>query len=165
MALLFISYFIIGVVVGSFLNVCIYRIPAGRSIISPPSSCGTCGHVLGPLDMVPVLSYIFLGGKCRYCSTPYSPRYALVELLTGCLFVLCGFQYLPGIPLFLAFAFVASLVVITFVDFDHQIILDEVLIFHVGLWYRLCGNLHQRLLGSSLWYAHIRRANVADIFY
>ena len=146
MPLLLISYFIIGLVVGSFLNVCIYRIPEGRSIISPPSSCGTCGHVLGPLDMIPVLSYIFLGGKCRYCGTAYSPRYALVELLTGCLFVLCGLQYLPGIALFLVFAFVASLVVITFVDFDHQIILDQVLIFML-----VCGIGYVAIYSKDYW--------------
>jgi leader peptidase (prepilin peptidase) / N-methyltransferase len=146
MALLLISYFVIGLVVGSFLNVCIYRIPEGRSIISPPSSCGNCGHVLGPLDMIPVLSYIFLGGKCRYCGMPYSPRYALVELMTGCLFLLCGLQYLPGIPLFLVFAFVASLVVITFVDFDHQIILDQVLIFML-----VCGIGYVAIYTKDYW--------------
>ncbi|MEG1726276.1 MAG: prepilin peptidase [Acidaminococcaceae bacterium] len=128
MFLLFASYFIIGIVVGSFLNVCIYRLPVGRSIISPPSACGACGHRLALWDMVPVVSYFLLRGKCRYCQAPYSMRYALVELLTGCLFVLCGFFYLPGLTLWLVFVLVAGLVVITFVDFDHQIILDEVLI-------------------------------------
>ncbi|MDD4321065.1 MAG: prepilin peptidase [Acidaminococcaceae bacterium] len=129
MVLLLFSYFIVGLIVGSFLNVCIYRLPLGRSIVSPPSACGTCGHVLGPLDMIPVLSYIFSGGKCRYCGSAYSMRYAIVELLTGILFVLCGLQYLPSIALLLVFAFVASLVVITFIDFDYQIILDKILIF------------------------------------
>ena len=128
MYLLFVAYFIIGLVVGSFLNVCIYRLPEGKSIVSPPSACGSCGHRLGVLDMIPVLSYFLLDGKCRYCGMPYSPRYALVEFLTGCLFVLCGFYYFPGIQLALVFVFVASLVVLTFVDFDYQIILDEVLI-------------------------------------
>ncbi|MGL5206574.1 MAG: prepilin peptidase, partial [Acidaminococcaceae bacterium] len=128
MYLLIAAYFVIGLVVGSFLNVCIYRLPEGKSIISPPSSCGNCGHRLYGLDMIPVLSYFLLGGKCRYCSTPYSPRYAFVELLTGFLFVLCGFYYLPGIELALVFLFAACLVVLTFVDFEHQIILDEVLI-------------------------------------
>lgn len=132
MYLLFVAYFVIGLVVGSFLNVCIYRLPAGKSIVSPPSSCGSCGHRLGVFDMIPLLSYIFLRGKCRYCGMPYSPRYALVELLTGCLFALCGLYYLPGIPLALVFVFVASLVVLTFVDFDHQIILDEVLLLMLG---------------------------------
>lgn len=121
-------YFIIGAVIGSFLNVCIYRIPVGKSIVSPPSSCGSCGHRLSFLDMIPVLSYFLLGGKCRYCHTHYSCRYALVEFFTGCLFALCGFFYLPSIPLALVFIFTAGLIVITFVDFDHQIILDEVLL-------------------------------------
>ena len=148
MYLLFLSYFVIGLVVGSFLNVCIYRLPEGRSIVSPPSSCGSCGHRLGVLDMIPVLSYIFLGGKCRYCGIPYSPRYALVEFLTGCLFALCGFYYLPGISLALVFVFVASLVVLTFVDFDHQIILDEVLILML-----VCGAGYVYLTFSNYWEA------------
>lgn len=150
MYLLFSAYFVIGLVVGSFLNVCIYRLPEGRSIVSPPSSCGSCGHRLGVFDMIPVLSYIFLGGKCRYCGAPYSPRYALVEFLTGCLFALCGFYYLPGVPLALVFVFVASLVMLTFVDFDHQIILDEILILML-----VCG----------LGYVYLTFANYWDALY
>lgn len=128
MFLLLATYFIIGAVIGSFLNVCIYRIPAGMSIISPPSRCGSCGHRLGALDMIPVLSYFFLGGKCRYCHEHYSCRYAVVEFLTGVLFALCGLFFMPGISLVLVFIFVACLMVITWVDIDHQIILDECLI-------------------------------------
>lgn len=146
MYLLFVAYFVIGLVVGSFLNVCIYRLPEGKSIVSPPSSCGSCGHRLGVFDMIPVLSYILLRGKCRYCGMPYSPRYALVELLTGCLFALCGFYYLPGIPLALVFVFVASLVVLTFVDFDHQIILDEVLLLMLG-----CGAAYVFFTTGDYW--------------
>ncbi len=146
MYLLFVAYFVIGLVVGSFLNVCIYRLPEGKSIVSPPSACGSCGHRLGLLDMIPVLSYILLRGKCRYCGMPYSPRYALVELLTGCLFALCGFYYLPGIPLALVFVFVASLVVLTFVDFDHQIILDEVLLLMLG-----CGAAYVFFTTGDYW--------------
>ncbi|MDD4085359.1 MAG: prepilin peptidase [Acidaminococcaceae bacterium] len=146
MYLLFVAYFVIGLVVGSFLNVCIYRLPAGKSIVSPPSSCGSCGHRLGVFDMIPLLSYIFLRGKCRYCGMPYSPRYALVELLTGCLFALCGLYYLPGIPLALVFVFVASLVVLTFVDFDHQIILDEVLLLMLG-----CGAAYVFFTTGDYW--------------
>jgi len=126
--ILFAAYFIFGLVIGSFLNVCIYRLPVGKSIIEPPSACGTCGHRLAFLDMIPVLSYIFLGGKCRYCHTPYSPRYALVELMTGCLFALCGVFYLPGPELILAFLFTACLIITTFVDIDHQIILNEIVV-------------------------------------
>lgn len=86
MYLLFGLYFVIGIVIGSFLNVCIYRLPLGKSVISPPSACGSCGHRLGALDMIPVLSYFWLRGRCRYCNAAYSARYMLVELLTGILF-------------------------------------------------------------------------------
>lgn len=137
MYLLFVAYFVIGLVVGSFLNVCIYRLPAGRSIVTPPSACGSCGHRLGFLDLLPVASYFLLGGKCRYCKVPYSARYALVELLTGCLFALCGLYYLPGVELALMFVFTAGLVVLAFVDLDHQIILDEVLVLLL-----VCGAAH-----------------------
>lgn len=146
MYLLFVAYFVIGLVVGSFLNVCIYRLPEGKSIVSPPSACGSCSHRLGVLDMIPVLSYILLRGKCRYCGMPYSSRYALVELLTGCLFALCGLYYLPGISLALVFVFVASLVVLTFVDFDHQIILDEVLLLMLG-----CGAAYVFFTTGDYW--------------
>jgi len=61
MLILFVAYFVIGITIGSFLNVCIYRLPVGMSIVSPPSRCGTCGHRLGALDMIPVLSYFMLG--------------------------------------------------------------------------------------------------------
>jgi leader peptidase (prepilin peptidase)/N-methyltransferase len=125
MLILFVAYFVIGITIGSFLNVCIYRLPVGMSIVSPPSRCGTCGHRLGALDMIPVLSYFLLGGKCRYCHTPYSPRYALVELLTGLLFALAGRYYLPGVSMLLVFIFISCLVVITFIDFDHQIIMNR----------------------------------------
>ncbi|HIU64360.1 MAG TPA: prepilin peptidase [Candidatus Avacidaminococcus intestinavium] len=137
MSLLFISYFILGLVTGSFLNVCIYRLPLGKSVINPPSSCGSCGHRLSPLDMIPVLSYFLLRGRCRYCGATYSMRYAGVELLTGLLFMVTGLYFLPGTPLTLAFIFVAALVTITFIDLDHQIIPDEIVVLLIisGLAY------------------------------
>ena len=125
--LLFGLYFVIGIVIGSFLNVCIYRLPLGKSVISPPSACGSCGHRLGALDMIPVLSYFWLRGRCRYCNAAYSARYMLVELLTGILFALCGLYYLPGLKIILVFFFVACLIVQAFIDLDHQILLDEIL--------------------------------------
>ena len=111
----------------NFLNVCIYRLPLGKSVISPPSACGSCGHRLGALDMIPVLSYFLLRGRCRYCNAAYSARYMLVELLTGILFALCGLYYLPGLKIILVFFFVACLIVQAFIDLDHQILLDEIL--------------------------------------
>ena len=68
-----------GAVIGSFTNVCIYRIPEHRTVVKGHSMCMTCGHELGALDLVPIFSWLFLGGKCRYCKTPISSRYIKIE--------------------------------------------------------------------------------------
>ena len=75
--------FLIGSCIGSFLNVCIYRIPLEKSIVYPPSGCPKCNENLKPRDMIPILSYIMLKGKCRYCKDPISIQYPIVELITG----------------------------------------------------------------------------------
>lgn len=83
----FIVFFtLLGFVIGSFLNVIIYRIPAGRSVSKGHSMCMTCGHTLGALDLVPVFSWLFLRGKCRYCGAPIASRYAKIESFTGLTF-------------------------------------------------------------------------------
>jgi leader peptidase (prepilin peptidase)/N-methyltransferase len=111
-----------GAAVGSFLNVCIGRIPEGLSIVKPPSRCPQCGHPIRPYDNVPIISYLLLGGKCRDCRGRISLRYPLVELLTAILawFLFRRFGLTPAF--FAVFAFVCTLVVIAFVDLDHQII-------------------------------------------
>ena len=81
---------ILGLMVGSFLNVCIGRLPAGESVVTPPSRCPKCGPPLAWRDNVPVLSWIWLGGKCRACGVPISPRYVIVELITAVVFVVQG---------------------------------------------------------------------------
>jgi leader peptidase (prepilin peptidase)/N-methyltransferase len=81
---------ILGLMVGSFLNVCIGRLPAGESVVTPPSHCPKCGTPLAWRDNVPVLSWIWLGGKCRTCGVPISPRYVIVELATAVVFVVQG---------------------------------------------------------------------------
>lgn len=86
-----VSYGLLGLLIGSFLNVCVYRIPRGESIAQGRSHCPSCGHVLSPLDLVPVLSYLALGRRCRYCRAPISPRYAIVESLTALLYATAGF--------------------------------------------------------------------------
>ena len=119
---------IVGLVIGSFLNVCIYRIPRGESIASPPSHCGSCGTHLKPLDLVPVLSYLFLGGRCRYCHSRISVRYPLVELLTAGLltglYLHTGFGWLFG---FYGTLFIV-LIAVGFIDLDRQIIPDSLVI-------------------------------------
>jgi prepilin signal peptidase PulO-like enzyme (type II secretory pathway) len=86
-----------GLVIGSFLNVCIYRLPAGITIVRGHSFCPNCKHPLGPADLVPVLSYLFLRRRCRYCSQPISGRYARVELLTGLYFGMAAWFWRPGL--------------------------------------------------------------------
>jgi leader peptidase (prepilin peptidase)/N-methyltransferase len=76
-------FFLFGLVLGSFLNVCIYRMPRELSVVSPRSACPSCGTPISAMDNIPVLSWIILGGKCRNCKAPISPRYAIVELITG----------------------------------------------------------------------------------
>ena len=124
--------FLLGLVIGSFLNVCIYRLPAGESVVSPPSHCRTCGVRLGPLDIIPVISYLLSRGRCRHCGAAYPARYALVELVTGALFVWCFFVFGLGPALVKALVLVCFLVVITFIDYDHQLILDKVLVWFAG---------------------------------
>jgi len=109
---------LLGLVVGSFLNVVIHRLPRKASLLFPSSRCPQCGHPLGPLDLVPVLSYLLLKGRCRYCRSPISPRYPLVEALTGGLFLLASRFYPPGVEALLVFAFLAFLVALSFLDLD-----------------------------------------------
>lgn len=109
---------LLGLAVGSFLNVVIHRLPKGESIVFPPSRCPACGHRLAPWDLVPVFSYLALKGRCRYCHSPVSPRYPLVEALTGLLFALAALFYPPSPQAFLTFAFLALLVALSFIDLD-----------------------------------------------
>lgn len=123
---LYAAVFMLGAIVGSFLNVCIFRLPEGRSIVSPPSSCPSCGNRIRFYDNVPILSYLVLRGRCRSCRTSISARYPLVEALNGLLWILLLGRYGPS-GSFLAFSVLASaLVVITFIDLDHQIIPDRI---------------------------------------
>lgn len=119
--------FIVGLLIGSFLNVCIWRLPREESIIRPGSHCPGCSTALGARDLVPVLSWIFLRGKCRFCGAKISPRYPAVELLTGGLFFATYLHYGLSADLVAGLVFAAFMVAITFIDLDHQIILDGML--------------------------------------
>jgi leader peptidase (prepilin peptidase)/N-methyltransferase len=124
--MLFIFSFTLGAVIGSFLNVCIYRIPAGESIVHPPSRCPACGSGIRWYQNVPILSYLLLRGRCAACGVRISARYPLVEALTGVLFVLVFYRFgLHGATL-VYWLFAAALVVVTFIDLDHQIIPDVI---------------------------------------
>ncbi len=117
---------IVGLLIGSFLNVCIVRLPRGRSIVTPPSHCPRCRSSIRPVDNIPIISYLLLRGRCRSCGEPISFRYPLVELLNGLLYAGIAFLFGLGGEAFLVAALSSSLIVITFIDLDHQIIPDAI---------------------------------------
>jgi len=117
-----IVYVLFGLVIGSFLNVCIYRIPLGKSVVSPGSSCPHCGTPIRFYDNVPVLSFLLLGAKCRSCRNPISLQYPFVELLTGAAFYFCWrvWQFTP--PTFVNSLFLSIIIVLVFTDYHHQVL-------------------------------------------
>ncbi len=118
--------FIAGAMLGSFFNVCIYRLPIQESIITPPSHCPNCKTRIKIWENIPILSYIILKGKCRTCGVKIPLRYLIVEILTPVLFLLLwhtyGYSYEFGIHLL----FISVLIIITFIDFEHQLILNVI---------------------------------------
>lgn len=122
----YILVFILGSVVGSFLNVCIYRMPRNFSIVFPSSRCPSCNMPIKPYDNIPILSYVFLLGRCRACKARISFRYPLVEFLNAGLYVLVLWRFGPEWHTAVYFIFCSALVVITFVDLVFQIIPDRI---------------------------------------
>ncbi len=120
--------FILGAVVGSFLNVCIYRLPREESLVSPASRCPRCRHAIAWYDNIPLFSYILLRGRCRSCGEPIGARYFLVEALTAVMALFTYGQFGITLACLAAFLFVATLIVITFIDIEHQIIPHEIIL-------------------------------------
>ena len=128
-----------GLLIGSFLNVCIYRIPEKASISFPPSHCFSCDHKLKPIDLIPVFSYLFLRGKCRYCGEKISIQYPLIETLNSLVYLLLLTHFGLSIQ-FLFYAILAStLIVVSIIDYYHQIIPNETVLFTliIGIIYRI----------------------------
>jgi leader peptidase (prepilin peptidase) / N-methyltransferase len=118
--------FAVGACIGSFLNVCIYRLPEDESVVWPGSRCPRCQHEIAWYDNLPIVSWLILRARCRNCAAPIAARYPLVELLTGA-FALAALVRFGATPqAFVAFAFSAALLTVTFIDLDHFIIPDEV---------------------------------------
>lgn len=124
-----VSVFVFGTIVGSFLNVVVWRLPRSESLIFPGSHCPKCQHAIRPYENIPILSWIFLRGRCSQCHQPISFRYPLVELATGCIFLLLWWRvWFLGIPLQAIFPYVflgASLFAIAMIDIEHLIIPDR----------------------------------------
>ena len=118
--------FILGSVIGSFLNVCIYRIPEGLSVVKPRSRCPLCKTPIAWYHNIPIISWLMLGGKCASCKAHVSVRYPLVEGLTGVLFVLFFHRFAFHPLTLVALLLAATLITITFIDLDHQIIPDVI---------------------------------------
>jgi len=118
--------FVMGAVIGSFLNVCVYRLPKGRSIVWPGSSCPGCGEKIRPYDNIPIFSYIFLRGRCRFCGMRISARYLLIEILTP-LSGLILFKHYMGQSMFFIYWFLTCLLmIIVFIDIEFRIIPDVI---------------------------------------
>lgn len=118
--------FIYGICIGSFLNVCIYRIPESISLIRPPSTCPRCMARVRSYDNIPILSYLMLGGKCRFCRIPISARYPLTELFTGIMWVMTWYYFGISLTFFINIVFISSMIVVTLIDIDHGIIPDVI---------------------------------------
>lgn len=158
----------IGLVVGSFLNVCIHRLPIGESVVFPGSRCPSCGRGIRWWENVPVVSFLLLRGRCRGCRAPISWRYPLVEAATGALFAGLFLAYGLSFELLVAVPFGAMLLVLFFTDLDHQILPDLVTLpgfaFGLGLawwnpflgdpgWGRILAALFGAALGAGILFA------------
>jgi leader peptidase (prepilin peptidase) / N-methyltransferase len=152
---------ILGLIIGSFLNVCIHRIPVNESLITPPSRCPFCRHPVRWWDNIPLISFLILRGRCRDCGHAISWRYPLVELANGAGFTLLVWRFGVGLETAVYALLFSSLLVITFIDLDHQIIPDRItlpgmvvglvasaVILPLGFLNALIG----LLLGGSLFY-------------
>ncbi|NLO41218.1 MAG: prepilin peptidase [Ruminiclostridium sp.] len=148
--------FATGLVMGSFYNVVIFRVPEEKSIVKPRSACGSCGTVLKTADLIPVFSYIFLKGKCRYCKEKISAQYPLVELLSGLIFVVLYLKFGLAIELFFSIYIMSVLLIVFFIDLKHQIIPNGLVLagligsaafFVLRFWYQ------DAILDGDPWYS------------
>lgn len=129
--LLYIFIFLFGAIIGSFLNVCIYRIPEENSLSFPPSSCGGCDTRLKPMDLVPIISYLSLNGKCRYCGKKVSAQYSIVEAVTGVLFIFIFLKFGLTVDSIKFMLLTSLLIVIAIIDFKTEYIYTSTIIFGI----------------------------------
>ncbi|HJX29212.1 MAG TPA: prepilin peptidase [Thermoanaerobaculia bacterium] len=141
---------LLGLIVGSYLNVVIHRVPLGLSTVRPRSRCPVCGTMIGARDNVPVLSWVFLRGRCRSCGTPISWRYPLIEAAAGGLFLACLLRFGFTLHALTAAVFAALMLALAMIDYDHMLLPDRITWpgIAVGLAAQLWGPLVG--LGSAL---------------
>jgi leader peptidase (prepilin peptidase)/N-methyltransferase len=130
----------LGLVVGSFLNVCIGRIPEGQSVVAPRSRCAQCKKPISWYDNIPILSYFLLGGRCRHCRQRISVRYPVVEALTGFTAVLVYLEFGLGMEWIVFFGFCSSLLVLAVIDLGHRILPDPITLN--GIWAGILANVY-----------------------
>lgn len=147
---MFCTVFLFGAIVGSFLNVCIYRLPAGESVVTPRSRCGACKTPVRAIDNIPILSYLLLRGRCRACKTAISVRYPLVEALTGVAALATFVVFGPTLQAFILFAFLCALIVVSMIDLDHQIIPNVISVPGIAI-----GFAAALLVGQPSWRASL----------
>jgi leader peptidase (prepilin peptidase)/N-methyltransferase len=131
--------FVFGLVFGSFLNVCIYRMPRGLSVVAPRSACPNCKTPIAPADNIPILSWLLLRGRCRHCKVAISPRYLGVELMTGLLFAACLWQFGPTLLAFKYIVFSFLLLGLIFTDCENRLLPDLLTLpgFFLGLLFSI----------------------------
>jgi leader peptidase (prepilin peptidase)/N-methyltransferase len=148
---------LVGLVVGSYLNVVIFRLPRGLSTVLPRSRCTECGTVIRAFDNIPLLSYLILGGRCRVCRARISWRYPLIEALTGALFVLCFLRFGVAVETAVAAAFCTAMVALAAIDIEHYLLPDAItgpgIVLGIALqpfvdWARLGPGVRGALLGG-----------------
>jgi len=122
------AIFLFGLAFGSFLNVVIYRLPRQKSVVLPHSACPNCGAAIAPYDNIPVFSWLLLRGRCRKCETRISPRYILVELLTGIIFLLVFLEFGPTLATLKFCIFSFLLLGLIFIDAEHKLLPDRLTI-------------------------------------
>jgi leader peptidase (prepilin peptidase)/N-methyltransferase len=157
---IFISLF--GTAIGSFSNVCIYRLPKKLSVITPSSQCPNCGKSISPFDNIPIISFLILRGRCRYCQSPISWQYPIVELITGLIFLSLYSNFHISPQFFIYALLCTSLIIIAFIDLEHKIIPDVITLpgIIIGLTLSLIfphitllNSFKGLLLGGGLFYA------------
>lgn len=154
--------FAVGAAIGSFSNVCIYRLPKKLSIIFPSSQCPNCGKSISPFDNIPIISFILLQGRCRYCQSPISWRYPIVELITGLIFLSLYLNFRISPQFFIYALLCTSLIIIAFIDLEYKIIPDVITLpgIIIGLtlsltmpYITVINSIKGLLIGGGLFYA------------